>query len=295
MYPEPIIILFTIFAGLFGAVIGSFLNVCIHRLPRGYLSISYPGSHCTQCGTFLKWYDNIPILSWCMLGGACRSCRNIISFRYVLVEMVTSLLFILYTRLIVLTPMAHFGSLLPTERWFVLLVALYMIAIMIIITFIDISYRIIPDSITYSGIMIAPFISAICPVLHPHTVMIAEPHLAGLVLSLLGILVGGGSLYIVGIIGKMIFRKDAMGFGDVKMMALVGGFLGWDSALIIFLLACLIGTVLGLISMLITKDRYTAFGPYLAAATLLTILFKKQILYIAFTAWPNFVASWMNS
>ncbi len=294
MYPDVLVHLFTVFAGLFGAVVGSFLNVCIYRLPRGYVSIVFPGSHCTQCGTMLRWYDNIPVLSWISLGGACRYCRTIIRSRYLLVEILTASLFIFYVRKIALVPLPYFASLTLTQQCFALFVAIYLVSLMVIITFIDIDYRIIPDCITYPGIVLAPFLSAICPVFHPQIEAISDPHLSGLISALLGILVGGGSLYFVGVLGKVIFRKEAMGLGDVKMMALVGGFIGWDSALIIFLLACILGTFIGIFSLLITKDHYIPFGPYLAAGTLVTLLFKQDIINLGFHVWPEIVARWIG-
>lgn len=290
VYPEPILFLFTLFSALFGVVVGSFLNVCIHRLPRGYVSIVFPASHCTQCGTLLKWYDNIPIFSWLSLGGACRYCKTSISFRYLVVEALTGCLFVLYTRAIVLSPIAPFASFPVEQQMFALAVSLYLVCVMIIITFIDIAYRIIPDSLTYGGILASPFISAVCPVLHPALPGLHDPHLSGFVSAILGMLVGAGSLYCIGIVGKVIFRKEAMGFGDVKLMALVGGFLGWDAVLLIFLIACLLGTVFGLVSLLVTKDHYIPFGPYLAIGTLVVLLAKAKILYLCTESWPQFVA-----
>ncbi len=294
IYPDRLIWIILIFTGMFGAVVGSFLNVCIHRLPRTYLSIVRPGSHCPQCGTFLKWYDNIPIFSWLSLGGACRYCRIRIPIRYMLVEMLTAALFIVYAYFIVIAPLPSFGELPKTSAWFALVVAWYLIGNMIAITFIDMAYRIIPDSITYTGIMLAPIVSLLCPVLHPEMHTISNPYLQGFISSILGIVIGGGSLYIVGVIGKLIFRKEAMGLGDVKMMAMVGGFLGWDDAIIIFLLACLFGTLIGIIILLITRDRYTPFGPYLAAATLTTLLFREEILEFALVVWPSYLCRWFG-
>ena len=294
MYPPPLDWLFTITAGILGAMVGSFLNVCIHRLPCGHLSIVTPRSHCPNCGKTIAWYDNIPLLSWLLLAGACRHCRNPISPRYLLVELLTAALFVIYTRWIILAPLPHFMVLPPFQRWLVLIIAFFIIGHMIIITFIDIAYRIIPDGLTYPGIILAPIISACCPIFHPEIPLIANPHLAGAIAALVGILVGGGSLYIVGVIGKLVFRKDAMGFGDVKMMAMVGGLLGWDSALIIFFVACIIGTFLGIFLLLVTRDRYTPFGPYLAIGTLLTFLVKPKILYLCFTLWPQSIARWLH-
>ncbi|NUM36231.1 MAG: prepilin peptidase [Candidatus Brocadiae bacterium] len=294
MYPDPLVQLFTVFAGLFGAVVGSFLNVCIYRLPRGYVSIVFPGSHCTQCGTMLKWYDNIPIFSWLSLGGACRYCKTIIHSRYLWIEILTACLFIFYVRNIALVPLPFFEALPMAKQIFALAVAIYLVCLMVVITFIDIDYRIIPDCITYPGIILAPFLSALCPVYHPQIQSLSDPYLSGLLSSLLGVFVGGGSLYGVGVIGKAIFGKDAMGLGDVKMMALVGGFLGWDSALIIFLLACILGTFIGIFSLILTKDHYIPFGPYLAAGTLVTLLFKEDILHLSFHVWPQIVSKWLG-
>ncbi len=288
-YPPELVALIIIFTAMFGAVVGSFLNVCIHRLPRTYLSIAWPGSHCPQCGTFLHWYDNIPIFSWITLGGACRYCKGRISGRYVFVEALTSVLFVLAAYWIILTPVKSFHAFLGWERWFALVVAWYLIANMIIITFIDMAYRIIPDSLNYTGIMLAPFVSVICPLFHPEIPVIENPHLAGLLSSILGIIVGGGILYVVGVIGKIIFRKEAMGLGDVKMMAMVGGFLGWKNAILIFLFACIIGTVFGIISLIITKDRYTPFGPHLAIGTLAVLMWHDELLHFALVVWPKYI------
>lgn len=299
-YPYPIVVMIVVFTGLLGAVVGSFLNVCIHRLPRTYLSIAWPGSHCPQCGTFLHWYDNIPILSWLSLGGACRYCRGRIPVRYMLVEMLTAGLFIFYAWYTVIEPRPCFilssSEMLIAEwqRWVIMAVALYLVGTMIVVTVIDYKYRIIPDQITYSGIFLAPLISALCPVLHPEIPAISNPHLSGLIASLFGVFVGGGSLYLIGVIGKLIFGKEAMGLGDVKFMAMVGGLLGWDDALLIFLLACLGGSVIGLVIFSITRDRYLPFGPYLALATLVTFLWRDEICNIIFVQWSSWVTSWLG-
>lgn len=288
-YPEPLIILFTIFAGLFGIVVGSFLNVCVHRLPKGYLSIVSPGSHCIECGTFLKWYENIPLLSWFFLGGACRYCRVRISIRYLFIEAFTGMLFLLYTKYIVLTPLDSFASFPIVERWAILFVTLYLSCIMIIITFIDLKYRIIPDCITYSGIIIAPFFAIFFPHFH-RTLYFGNAYLSYFCSSLFGIFVGGGALYLVGLIGKFFFKKEAMGLGDVKLMACVGGWIGWDAALLIFIMACFIGTLIGIISFIVTKDHFIPFGPSLAIGTLLVLIWKSEICYFLFTQWPIVLA-----
>jgi leader peptidase (prepilin peptidase)/N-methyltransferase len=291
-YPEQLNYLIAIFCGMFGAIIGSFLNVCIYRLPRGYLSIVTTPSHCPQCGTHIAWYDNVPILSWLLLAGVCRFCRSPIRFRYIFVEMLTAVLFYCAANWVLLEPLPCFMSLELTQRWMALVVVWYLSGNLIVITFIDMDYRIIPDGLTFPGMLLAPLFSTICPLFHTSFLPVfSNAHIAGLLSSLVGILVGGGSLYFVGVIGKVIFRKDAMGFGDVKMMAMVGGFLGWDAALLIFLLACVAGTVVGLLWLLITRDHYIPFGPYLAAGTVIALFAKREILHFLFTVWPHWVST----
>lgn len=294
MYPQPIAWLILVSSGLFGLNIGSFLNVCIYRLPNEYLSIVKPRSHCTNCGKMILWYDNIPLLSWVLLGGSCRYCRNIISIRYFLVELLTGILFMFYTHYIVLAPFPELAAFNLNQRWIYLILTLYLTSCMIVITFIDIDFRIIPDTLTYPGIILAPIISTIFPVMHPKIPVIENVHLAGFVSSILGIIVGGGSLYFIGVLGKILFRKDAMGFGDVKMMAMVGGMIGWDSSLLIFLIACFLGTILGIILVIITKDHYMPFGPYLAVGTLVLLIFKQKVIYVFFTLWPDLVSQWLG-
>lgn len=291
-YPEPLNFLIAIFCGMFGAIIGSFLNVCIYRLPRGYLSIVTTPSHCPHCGTHIAWYDNVPMLSWLLLAGACRHCRSPIRFRYIFVEMLTAVLFYFAANWVLLSPLPGFAHLDLSERWAALAVAWFILGHMVVITFIDIDYRIIPDGLTYPGMLIAPLFSAFCPLFHTSFLMVVpNAHLAGFVSSLVGIIVGGGSLYLVGVIGKALFRKEAMGMGDVKMMAMVGGFLGWDAALLIFLLACIGGTIVGILWLLITRDHYIPFGPYLAAGTVVTLFAKRDILHFLLVVWPRWISS----
>lgn len=296
VYPHPIVYLILISAAILGAIVGSFLNVCIYRLPKQHISIVFPCSHCTFCGKEIAWYDNIPIFSWLCLGGACRHCRSPIRFRYPLVELLTSVCFEICTYFVLIepTPMSVFVGLSLEERWIALIFAMYLTANLIIITFIDIDYRIIPNSLNYAGMLLAPLFSVMFPAMLRPLPLIENPHLSGFIASLLGILVGAGSLYLVAIIGKIIFQKDAMGLGDVKMMAMVGGFLGWDSVLFVFLLACVIGTVFGILWLALTRDHYIPFGPYLAVGTLTVLLFKSEISHVLFTLWPRFISQWIQ-
>src|SRR5882672_67348 len=246
-----------VFSGLFGLVIGSFLNVCIFRLPRNCMSIVGPRSRCPKCLNWIAWFDNIPVLSWGVLGGKCRHCRNPISVRYTLVELLTGVLFLVAGwRALHGVPAPG----LPQAVGFAL--EAWLVAAMIVCTFIDLEFRILPDEITLSGIVIGLAASAAFPFLHGGSLLdleadalpldhgwhwlpghglpwaVREPHLASLLASLAGALAGGGSIWLVGVLGKLIFRKDAMGFGDVKYMAMIGAVLGWWGVLLSFVIAC---------------------------------------------------------
>lgn len=269
---------------LFGIIIGSFLNVCIYRLPEG-LSIIKPGSFCPGCKTPIRWYQNVPLFSFIFLGGKCSNCSTRISLRYPLVELLTGALFVLSAYWY----LAPFDNLVDGERMVKFLVTIYLISILIVATFIDIEFRIIPDELTIAGIILALLVSAFFPFLHQAIFPSLPSFINGLIGSLAGIIVGGGVIYLVGIFGKLVFRKDAMGFGDVKLMAFLGGFLGWESTLYIFLTACFIGSIIGIILYFITKDHYIAFGPYIALAALVVMFFKPQIVDLVFRQYPEFI------
>jgi len=305
-------IFYIIVAFVFGLVVGSFLNVCIYRLPRGKckacghvvttdkpidtcpkcnskdgfsrLSIIRPGSHCPHCKTPIHWSDNIPLVSYLVLGAKCRNCKAPISFRYPLVEFLTGILFAgaYYT--------AFSGVGSRTMQTVNFVIMLYLVASLIIITFIDFDFRIIPDEITISGILLAILISTLFPSIQKAVLFVSLPRpFNGLVGSLAGIIAGGGVVYLVGVLGKLVFRKEAMGFGDVKLMAFLGGFLGWDVVLYIFFLGCFFGSIAGIISWAITKDRYIPFGPYLALGALVMLFFQTEIVTFTMHTYPGFI------
>jgi leader peptidase (prepilin peptidase)/N-methyltransferase len=270
---------------LFGLVIGSFLNVCIYRLPREGLSVVKPGSFCPVCKTSIKWHQNIPLFSFLVLSGKCSKCSNRISWRYPLVEVLTGALFVLAAYWY----LAPFDGGLADYRAVQFAIAIYLISVLIVATFIDIEFRIIPDELTVSGVVLALLVSAFFPALHQVFFSGLPSVVNGLIGACAGIIVGGGVVYFVGLVGKMIFRKDAMGFGDVKLMAFLGGFLGWESTLYIFLVACFIGSIIGIILYFITKDHYIAFGPYIAIAALVVMFLKPQISNLMFHQYPEFI------
>ncbi|MFA5087983.1 MAG: prepilin peptidase [Candidatus Omnitrophota bacterium] len=253
------------FIFLFGLAVGSFLNVCIVRIPQGK-SIVAPRSQCVRCQKMIPWYDNIPLLSYLLLRGRCRFCREKISFRYFIVEFLTAVLFLMFY--------LRFGM----EA--VLFPYLVMLCGLIISTFVDFEHRIIPDEISLGGMAAGLVFSFILPSLHFVEPLVNQgflTHLSSLGRSLLGVLVGGGSIYLLGLMGDFIFKKESMGGGDVKLMAMVGAFVGWKLVLLSFFIAPFFGAVYGIIEKIRTKESTIAYGPFLALGTLIS-LFGGEII-----------------
>jgi leader peptidase (prepilin peptidase)/N-methyltransferase len=238
---------------IFGAIVGSFLNVCICRLPKGE-SIVTPGSHCPHCGSAIKFYDNIPLISYLVLGGKCRNCHGTISIQYPLVEGVTALSsFLLFLK---------FGLSWSYFFYFVFVAAL------IVITVIDLYHQIIPDVISLPGIGVGLLASLIVPDL---------PFLN----SLIGMLLGGGSLFVVATLYQWLFKREGMGGGDVKLLAMIGAFLGWKAVILTILLSSLIGSISGVIVMVAKgKDfKYAIpFGPFLSLGAVISLFYGETIV-----------------
>src|SRR5690242_4080831 len=209
-------VIFNVFAFIFGAVIGSFLNVCICRLPKNE-SVVFPPSRCPQCGFRIPFYDNVPIVSWLLLRGKCRSCAAPISPQYPIVELINALL--------TLFLFMKFGPSLP------FLVLFLFCSAMVVITFIDLEHQIIPDCITLPGIVAGFLFSLFIPQL-------------GWQNSLLGIVVGGGSLLVVAYGYELLTKKEGMGGGDIKLLAMMGAFFGWKAVFFIIFVSSLIGSVI---------------------------------------------------
>ncbi len=240
---------------LLGITLGSFLNVLIYRLPRR-LSLIRPSSRCPRCDSKIKFYDNIPIFSYLILGGICRSCGSKISIRYPAVEASAGLLSVL--------ALYHFGI---TPKGFE---ALFLSLIFIAIFFIDMEFTIIPDVFTLPGIIIGFGISFLP---------------GGFVnwnQSLIGLLVGGGSFFLVGMLGEFLFKKEALGFGDVKFAAMLGAFLGWEFLILVLILASFLGSVVGIAIIYFArkkgKPHYIPFGPFLVAGAMIAIYFGNIII-----------------
>jgi leader peptidase (prepilin peptidase)/N-methyltransferase len=256
---------------VFGAVVGSFLNVCVHRMPREE-SIVLPPSHCPHCHERIRWTDNIPLMSYVALRGKCRHCRAPISPRYALIEFLTAMLFLLIW--LKLTPWHH----PPVGGIDFLKVPIYWLVIagLIVATFIDFEHYIIPNEITLGGVVLGLVFSAI----HPR-LMDTSSILIGLGRSFLGVIVGGVTLLVIAIVGEKIFKKEAMGMGDVKLIAAIGAFLGWQATLFTIFVSSLFGGVIGLLLVLTTKKGWQSripYGPYIALGALLWMFCGHEIM-----------------
>lgn len=257
-----------IFSFILGAVLGSFLNVCIYRLPREE-SIAFPPSHCTSCNNSIKFYDNIPILSYLILGGKCRNCSMRIFPTYPIIELISAVLTLLAVR--------QFGISMDTLFYIVLIYSL------IVITFIDLEHLIIPNVITFPGIGVGIIFNLIITNWGYASTLLNTPDLKNflrlisevpIMSSILGVLIGGGLLYFIGFLYEVIRKREGMGMGDVKLLAMLGAFLGWQGVIFIVFLSSIIGTVIGLSIILYQREnlKYAIpFGPFLSIAAIIYI------------------------
>lgn len=242
-----------VIVGLMGVIVGSFLNVCIHRLPR-HEGVIWPGSHCPSCGKPIAWYDNIPLFSYLLLFGRCRTCRAPISLRYPIVEAANAAGY--------LAILWHFGL----NGMSVLYAALF--SALIVVAGTDFSHKIIPNAITLPGIVVG--------LLGAVTVLPV-----GIVNSLLGIAVGGGLLWLLAWASPYLFGKEGMGGGDIKLLAMIGAFLGWKPALLTIMIGSLVGSIIGIgliAAGIIKRDEYIPFGPFLVVGAVLSIFFSQPLL-----------------
>jgi leader peptidase (prepilin peptidase)/N-methyltransferase len=276
----------------FGLLIGSFLNVVIYRLPRE-MDWVWVRSQCPACKKRIAWFDNFPLFSFVVLRGRCRHCRAAISWRYPLVEALTGVLLGL--------AMAHTLDLAgpPGVIWRSVGFAFMAVFLagLVAATFIDFDHRILPDEITKTGMWVTPVTSLVFPWIVVSHFDVQDlgfsgvtDHAGGLIGSVLGLLVGAVLVWLVAVLGKWVFRKDAMGFGDVKFMGMIGGFLGPIPVLMTFFLGCLFGSVVGITIFLITRNRYMAFGPYLALGAIVMLFWGDRAIEIAIHDWPRFLS-----
>lgn len=256
-----------------GLAIGSFLNVCIYRIPKKK-SVVLPRSSCPACDTPILWYDNIPVLSYLLLRGQCRNCKAKISIRYPLIELLTGYLF---THLYVFVQYRH-------ESPCVFIGYLVLCCALIISTFVDLESYVIPNEVTFVGIPLALVLSVLCPGLHdaPNTLrnftLVGVFRLDMLIASIVGMLTGGGLILLCSVVGKWVFRKDAMGFGDVKLMGMIGGIVGWKLAVAIFFVAPFFGLFMGIPALLWKKTHVIPYGPFLSLAALVCIFLQDYFL-----------------
>ena len=247
----------TIVAGVAGAIVGSFLNVCIYRLPRGK-SVVWPASACPHCHRALTWFENVPILSYLVLGGRCRTCGQDIAARYSIVETITALMF-------------------ASTWWYYgpgpLVVSRLVLGCALIVLFaIDLEHHLLPNAITIPGIVIGFLFS-----------LITEP---GWTASLVGILIGGGALFLTAEAYFRLRHQEGLGMGDVKMLAMVGAFLGWKLTLVTLMMASFAGSVLGGMLILVRRGSMKTalpFGTFLAVGAALAATVGPPVLdwYVA--------------
>jgi leader peptidase (prepilin peptidase)/N-methyltransferase len=236
---------------MIGTAVGSFLNVCIHRLPLG-LSPAWPASHCPTCRAPIKPYDNVPIFSYLWLRGRCRSCNAPISIQYPLVEIVTGAVFL--------------GAFLLFDSP-VLIQRLVFACAMIVLFVVDLEHRILPDVITLPGIVVGFAFSLFMP--------------PGWVDSLIGIVVGGGTLWLLGEAYFRVRGEEGMGFGDVKMLAMIGAFLGWKLMLLTLILSSFVGSIVGVAMIALNRGdmKYALpFGTFLAIGAMVASTVGERIV-----------------
>lgn len=243
---------------IIGSMIGSFLNVCIYRMPRNE-SIVTPPSRCPSCKKHIAWYDNIPMLSFLVLRAKCRNCKIKISPRYFLVELLTAaIILFVYTQYGLSPKLFIYG---------------FLFCALIVASFIDLEFQIIPDEISVGSIIIGLLVNVISPSFNG----LANIKQA-LIFSGLGILVGGGTLYLTGIIGDIIFKKESMGGGDIKLLAGIGAFLGWQIALLVFFIAPMFGAIMGLAVKIRKKVSIIPYGPFISLSTFIAVFWGQEII-----------------
>ncbi len=257
---------------ILGAMVGSFLNVCIHRMPQGE-SVVWPSSHCPHCKKRIPVYDNIPFISYILLKAKCRFCGGKISLRYPLVELLTAVLLLVLFR--------RYGLSYDFAFYVVFISGL------IIAAFVDIKHRIIPDEVSLGGIAVGFLLSGIRGL---HLAPITY-RLAPMLNSLLGIIIGGGIIYLTGFLFDFIYFRllkrppiqgetESMGGGDVKFLAMIGAFLGWKAAIVTFFLAPFFGAIVGIVNLLVKKDHTIPYGPFLAMAAIASLFWIDRIIFI---------------
>ncbi len=309
------------FCAVLGAVVGSFINAAVHRIPRNISLWKEKRSFCPHCRAQIAWYDNIPVLSYLWLLGRCRSCRQRISPRYLVVELLTAGLFAaIYWHVRVLNgPAAAAANGSKALGWEHLAVYLALAAGLILAAFCDLEdyeetpeekrarekrarklkaagkdveaeegpavYGIIPEQVTDTGVWLALPLALLLPAVHWNRLALVPPMAFGDSFGLatrlnagidavLGAVVGGGLIWLMGWFGKAVFKKEAMGRGDMWLMAMIGGILGWKAAVMVFFLAPVFGAIFGVAMRVMRGEHYVRYGPFLAAAAVLVVFYE---------------------
>lgn len=313
-----------VFLFLLGAVLGSFLNVCIHRIPQHerfadqLCGLWSPASCCPRCGRSIWRRDNLPVVGWLLVRGRCRFCKGRISPRYPLIELFNGLLFVVvywfevpfdYTATIrdsgLYTTLGPQG--IPGSSWLSPVAVLnwryayHMVLLesLVVATFVDFDRRIIPDGCTLPAMLVGlvggvgigrvhlvPVWFEYRSLVQAHNIVVPEwiaqyPHLHGLAVSAAGLLVGGGIVWIVRLVGQWVLKQEAMGFGDVVLMAAIGSFLGWQPTIVIFFIAPLCALLVAVGMLVVRREREIPYGPYLSLGTLILLLGWPRIWPIA--------------
>ena len=254
-------------AVIFGLVIGSFLNVCIYRLPRGGSVASPKWSYCPHCEHTLSALDNVPVFSYIFLRGKCRYCKKRISPRYMMVELLTAGLFVLMVH----RNMGLYEEILPIALG--IAATCVFAAMLVVISFIDLEFTIIPNNIVYPGVLVGLLFVA--------GMAIVQNNISLILWRFLATVIGAAVILFIVIVGSAIFRKQAMGMGDVKLMAMIGIYLGpWPHLPITLLTASVFGSIIGVGLIFLSKkkmDSAIPFGPFLAMGALLSLLYGETI------------------
>ena len=251
-------LLHSLFVFILGTVVGSFLNVCIYRLPREE-SVIWPASKCPHCAHPIRWFDNVPILSFFILRGRCRDCQGEISVRYATIETLTGIIFLWVS--------VFFGW---TAHG---VVALILFCSLLVASVVDLEHQIIPDEISFGGLAVGLILSSVFPEIYQEAIW-----WKGLIQALIGALLGGGMIYVTGMIGDFVFKKESMGGGDVKLLAMLGAFLGWKNAILIFLLAPILALPLGLFLKFARRVHVISYGPFLSLAGWISFVWGDKII-----------------
>ncbi|MEZ5989822.1 MAG: prepilin peptidase [Planctomycetota bacterium] len=281
-------------SAVFGSMVGSFLNVVIYRVPEKAFFERGTRSRCRSCGARIAGWDNVPVLSWLLLRGKARCCGARISVQYPLVEAGTALAF--------LAVWLHQGSgrvWTAGEGWVPaavgeLLASWFLVAVLIAHSVIDLRHRILPDALNFIGLVVGVVLSAVLPRIHagswPYDALAgAGPASAGLLTGLAGAAVGAGLLWLVAWGGERLYRTEAMGLGDVKLMAFLGAFIGPVGVLLAIGVAVLLGAVVGIVAVAVTRDPKIPFGPFLAIGSLASWFAEPGLRTLLVEDWPRWL------